>query len=155
MTTVHCGWHTSRLLLFNSRPNLTTMSLNGADYFPPLFFLSPPRHLLRLGLQQKKKNTHTDTHRSGPFQRFIVEDYQALPSRGAFPLKHSYGSELHRSLLMYAELSWYLVAADQALILQCNSMLRGSRESERERPEEHIWRGSTVCGCKQSENHIF
>ncbi len=33
---------------------------------------------------------------------------------GAFPLKYEYGFKLHCSLLMYADLSWYLVAVDQA-----------------------------------------
>lgn len=46
---------------------------------------------------------------------------------GAFPLKHLYAFNLHYSLIMYADLSWYLVAADQALILQCNSMLQARR----------------------------
>lgn len=46
---------------------------------------------------------------------------------GAFALKHLYAFNLHCSLIMYADLSWYLVAVDQALILQCNSMLQARR----------------------------
>lgn len=68
--------------------------------------------------------------------KFYQERLSRPCLRGAFPLKHLYGFKLHRSLLMYADLSWYLVAVDQALILQCNSMLwvrtvRASNTSEK------------------------
>lgn len=55
---------------------------------------------------------------------------------GAFPLKHLYAFNLHCSLIMYADLSWYLVAVDQALILQCNSMLQARRVWA----SKHIWK---------------
>ena len=62
--------------------------------------------------------------RSGAFPKFYWGKLQSPLWRGAFPLKHLYSFKLHCSLLMCADLSWYLVAVDQVLILQCNLMLR-------------------------------
>lgn len=60
------------------------------------------------------------------FPKFYQGRLSRPLQRGVFPLKHLYGFKLHCSLLMYADLSWYLVAVDQALILQCNLMLGAS-----------------------------
>lgn len=70
------------------------------------------------------------TYRSEHSRSFpkIYQGRLSIPlPRGAFPLKHEYSLKLHCSLLMYADLSRYLVAVDQALILQRNSMPQASR----------------------------
>ncbi len=93
-------------------------------------------------------------HIAAAFAKAFPKIYQGRLSspfpRSAFPLKHLYGFKLHRSLLMYADLSWYLVAVDQALILQCNSMLRSSSE----RASKHIWKGWLCTGIVWLGNSV-